>query len=216
MSRILLSRSISITHFFPRILCTASCKRPTSFVHQKTVQDSAPVKGNNVTFMVKQKLAHSYILSFSKQAMKNIWNSNMKIICIKAEKTLKIVPRVALHLLLLYKLIYFFSCEIWMPPTYLRTHQDTPIHKHFLEHPAFQPVHQMPWGSSVGETAAATVHWNEPAEPTDREQKHPISCRHAVHQGSAASLFSVLIFKADHKTLQKVSKGNEIHSFSRY
>lgn len=42
--------------------------------------------------MVKQKLAHSYILSFSEQTMKNIWNSNMKIICIKAEKTLKIVP----------------------------------------------------------------------------------------------------------------------------
>lgn len=62
--------------------------------------------------MVKQKLAHSYILSFSEQTMKNIWNSNMKIICIKAEKTLKIVPPVALHLLLLYKLIYFFSCEI--------------------------------------------------------------------------------------------------------
>jgi len=32
----------------------------------------------------------------------------------------------------------------------------------------------------VGETAAAALRWHAPAEPTDGEQKHPISCRHAA------------------------------------
>lgn len=43
----------------------------------------------------------------------------------------------------------------------------------------------------MGETTAATMDWYEPAEPTDREQEQPISCRCATHTGiSHLSLLS--------------------------
>lgn len=122
-------------------------------------------------------------------------NSNLKIICFKSHKTWKTVPLALLHLLMLYKIISFFSHKIVLVVMNTTHLPENPsrynIHAHFLEHPTFQSVQQMPLGEYVGETTAATVDWYEPAEPTDRELEHPISCRRATHTGiSHLSLLS--------------------------
>lgn len=60
----------------------------------------------------------------------------------------------------------------------------------------------------MGETAAAAVHWNEPAEPTNGELKHPISYRHTSHPEISHLPLLSPDLEADQKALQQMTKGN--------
>lgn len=157
-----------------------------------------------MTFLVKQNLAHSYILSFNEQSMKNSWNSNLKIICMKSEKTQKIVRPAPLHLLLVYKRISFFSHEISILAVINATH--------LPENPSRYPdSHALPRTSYISAGApnalrgATWVKLQQPLRAGMNLQSQLIENRNTpspadmlLTQGSAtSSLFSVLIFKAD-------------------